>query len=164
MAEKNTSLPKEQDGKAYWIEKLGLIPHREGGYFTEVCHSDIPYGSQTLFSSILFLLGKGDISHLHVLEEDELWYYQGGEECEIVEIDATGKLTLVDLGPKSGLLQHLVKKGTIFGSRLKGESYTLVGCLVSPSFSYDHFRLLRKEDLPKMKAEDFQAIEEMLIE
>ena len=122
--------------KTTLVKKLGLIPHPEGGYFKETFLSDAPYQSQRLYSSILFLLGEGDISYLHVLKEDELWYYQDGEDCQIYEIDSQGKLTVTAIGKDSGVYQHLVKKGTIFGSRIHGRTYTLVGCMVSPSFTF----------------------------
>ena len=121
--------------KTALVKKLGLIPHPEGGYFKETFLSDVPYQEQRLYSSILFLLGEGDISHLHILKEDELWYYQDGEDCQIYEIDIQGKLTVTAIGRDSGVFQHLVKKGTIFGSRIHGKTYTLVGCMVSPSFT-----------------------------
>ena len=70
------------------IKRFKMIPHIEGGYFKETYRSSINYKSnQTLYSSILFLLGENDISHLHILKEDELWYYQGGDDCTIIELD-----------------------------------------------------------------------------
>ena len=70
------------------IKRFKMIPHVEGGYFKETYHSSINYeNNQSLYSSILFLLGENDISHLHVLKEDELWYYQGGDDCTIIELD-----------------------------------------------------------------------------
>lgn len=147
------------------IRALNLKPHPEGGYFKEMDRSDIPFkDGQTLFSSILFLLGENDISHLHVLEEDELWYYQDGEDCLIYEIDPkTGKLTVTALGKEGHCYQHLVRKGMIFGSKIKGKTFTLVGCMVSPSFTYEHFVLLKKEDLPPLSDEDFAKVADMII-
>lgn len=130
------------------IKRFNMIPHVEGGYFKEICHSSIPYNDkQTLYSSILFLLGENDISHLHVLEEDELWYYQGGDDCTIIELDENLNYKEIKLGlsDKIALPQFLVKKGHIFGSKYTGKNYTLVGCMVSPAFTYDHFKLIKKK-------------------
>lgn len=148
--------------KTALVKKLGLIPHPEGGYFKETFLSDVPYQEQRLYSSILFLLGEGDISHLHVLKEDELWYYQDGEDCQIYEIDSRGKLTVTAIGKDSGVYQHLVKKGTIFGSRFHGRTYTLVGCIVSPSFTYKHFHMVGKDELPEMEKEDLMKVLDMV--
>lgn len=145
------------------IRHLGLIPHPEGGYFKEVCHSSIGFHGQFLYSSILFLLGEGDISHLHVLQEDELWYYQSGEDCIIYEIDPEGRLTITHLGPSTMTFQHLVRKGNIFGSRIFGKTYSLVGCLVSPSFTYEHFHMVKEDELPRMTKENLDKIHDMII-
>lgn len=146
------------------VEALGLLPHPEGGYFKETYHSDFSFNrEQTLYSSILFLLGKEEVSHLHVLEEDELWYFQGGEDLDVYEIDSKGNVTITTLGLGKGkTLQHLVKKGQIFGSISRGDNYTLVGCMVSPSFTYNHFKLVSKKELPPMKEDDFKKIEKLL--
>ena len=148
--------------KTAFVKKLGLIPHPEGGYFKETFLSDVPYQEQRLYSSILFLLGEGDISHLHILKEDELWYYQDGEDCQIYEIDSPGKLTVTAIGRDSGVFQHLVKKGTIFGSRIHGKTYTLVGCMVSPSFTYEHLHMVGKDELPEMEKEDLMKVLDMV--
>lgn len=139
------------------IKRFNLRPHREGGHFVEVCSSSIPFNDeQKLYSSILFLLGKNDISHLHVLEEDELWYYQGGDTCTIIDIDENYEVKEFKLGLKEGCYpQYLVKRGHIFGSKYEGDSFTLVGCMVSPSFLYEHFRLVKEEEvLNHIKEED----------
>ena len=150
------------------IERFKMEPHVEGGYFKEIVKSDIKYNEeQTLYSSILFLLGENDISHMHVLKEDELWYYQGGDDCTIVDIDENYNVKFVHLGLKSknSLPQYLVKKGHIFGSKYEKKKYTLVGCMVSPSFLYDHFKLVKKDDIKgKLDPKIYQKIEDMFIE
>ena len=57
----------------YFIDKLNLKPHIEGGYFNECLSSEDNYNdNQKLWTSIYFLLEQGDVSRLHILEEDEL--------------------------------------------------------------------------------------------
>lgn len=154
--------------KEVLIKKFKMEPHPEGGYFVETFKSDVKYLStnQTLYSSILFLLGKNDISHLHVLEEDELWYYQGGDSCTIIDIDEKFNIKTIKIGLKENEFpQYSVKKGHIFGSKYIGETFTLVGCMVSPSFMYEHFKLIKKSELKsKLKEDDFLSIEDMFIE
>lgn len=147
------------------IKRFALKPHIEGGYFKELDHSNIKYNDkQYLYSSIIFLLGDGDISHLHVLQEDELWYYQGGDDCTVIDIDENYNIKEVKVGinNKDAFPQYLVKKGHIFGSKYKGKNFTLVGCMVSPSFLYNHFKLVKKEDLEdKLDKETLDQINEM---
>lgn len=150
------------------INRFNLVPHVEGGYFKETFHSSISYNNkQVLYSSILFLLGENDISHLHVLKEDELRYYQSGDDCTIIELDENLNYKEIKLGIKSqdAFPQYLVKKGHIFGSKYKGNSYTLVGCMVSPSFIYEHFKLIKKEDLKgRVSNEMLNKLDEMFAE
>lgn len=149
------------------IKKYNMLPHPEGGYFAETFKSDVIFNKdQTLYSSILFLLGKNDISHLHVLEEDELWYYQGGDDCTVIEINKEYEIKEIKLGinSKDSVPQYLVKKGMIFGSKCGGEHFTLVGCMVAPSFTYDHFKLLKRNDLEgKMGEKDLDKYNDFFI-
>ena len=147
------------------IKQFKMSPHIEGGYFKETYRSAINYKSnQTLYSSILFLLGENDISHLHILKEDELWYYQGGDDCTIFELDENLNYKEIKLGinSKNSTPQYLVKKGHIFGSKYTGKNFTLVGCMVSPSFTYEHFKLIKKKDLEgKISEELLTKLEDM---
>lgn len=140
------------------IKKFNLRPHVEGGFFTEVYASPIKYNEkQTLYSSILFLLGENDISHMHRLKEDELWYYQYGDDCTIVDIDENFNIKEINLGvsKENSVIQYLVKKGHIFGSKYVGKSFTLVGCMVSPSFTYEHFELISYDYMLGKISKDF---------
>jgi predicted cupin superfamily sugar epimerase len=133
------------------IKSLNMKPHPEGGYFCETYLSeDALENGHKLFSSILFLLQTGEVSHFHQLEEDELWYFQDGNSLLIYEITPEGKLNKISLGRDvvhGEKYQYLVKKGSIFGSVMKNNGYSLVGCLVSPSFSYEHFKLFTRKEL-----------------
>lgn len=122
-----------------------MIPHPEGGYFSESYRGD-----DNSFSSIYFLLKTNEVSHFHKLEEDELWYYHDGESLRIYEITANGKLIITSLGKnidKGETPQYLVKKGSIFGSIMKNDGFSLVGCMVSPGFTYEHFYLYKRSEL-----------------
>ena len=149
------------------IKRYKLKPHQEGGYFTETYHSNIRFNDkQFLYSSLIFLLGKGDISHFHRLEEDELWYYQAGDDCTIIDIDENYYIKEIKLGISdvNSTLQYLVKKGHIFGSKYAGDTFTLVGCMVSPSFTYKHFKLISKSEIQgKIDEQQLSQLLEMFI-
>eukprot|EP00392_Amoebophrya_sp_AT5.2_P019407 g20225.t1 len=147
------------------VAALHLSPHPEGGFFRETWRSDVlavaPSTSentqQVCGTAIYFLLGKGDRSHLHILHgnNDEAWHHYGGASIEIVEIvPENGELRIVRLGKKLGdgeVLQHVVKAGHVFGSRVvlevKGEGdemecdWALVGCTVCPGFEFSQFEI-----------------------
>ena len=131
----------------YYIEHLEMEPHVEGGYFKECL---LEKEDRDLWSSIYFMLAKGEVSHFHRLKSDEVWYYHDGNALTIYMIDEEGKLTAAKLGldlEKGEVPQVLVPKGMIFGSAMEEEGFSLVGCMVSPCFKYEEFELFERKKL-----------------
>jgi predicted cupin superfamily sugar epimerase len=69
-------------------ERLGLEPHREGGYFRETYRSPLQVeteaGARPLSTCILYLLTADDPSRLHRLQSEEIWFYHAGAPVELV--------------------------------------------------------------------------------
>ena len=83
----------------YYIEKLEMIPHVEGGYFKESFLSEsFVSEDKKLWSSIYFLLRTGEVSNFHRLKSDELWYYHAGQSLTIYMITPDGNLITKQLG------------------------------------------------------------------
>jgi predicted cupin superfamily sugar epimerase len=153
----------------YFISKLNMLPHPEGGYFKEFYKSNelikkehLPdrFGGHRAFStSIYFLLNEKDVSKLHKIESDELWYYHSGSSVTIICLHKDYGLKKYKLGlnlENEELPQVLVEKGTWFGAFLNDETtYSLVGCNVAPGFDFEDFVMGDKEklfsDFPKHK-------------
>lgn len=135
----------------YYIEKLKMEPHIEGGYFKECLLSkDTLDGDRNLWSSIYFLIQEGEVSNLHVLKSDEVWYFHDGQPLTIYMISPEGELSAPKLGlniEKGELPQLVVPKGYIFGAAKEGEGYSLVGCMVAPCFKYEEFYLCSRQEL-----------------
>lgn len=135
----------------YWIDKLNLEPHPEGGYFKQTDYSEIPYENNNkelpLYTNIYFLLTPESPSHFHQLTSDELWYYHAGNSLTVHSLHEDGRYTTATLGLNEGqVLHHNVQAGTIFGSTVE-EGYALVSCTVIPGFDFDDFRMFTKEYL-----------------
>jgi uncharacterized protein len=159
----------------YWIETLGLVKHPEGGYFQEsyrcpetmnraeitteitpvippkISHSSAE--NRNLVSSIYFLLPSNDISRFHRLKSDEIWYYHAGSPLVIFMIDNDGMLKEFKLGLHVEQGEHpqiVVPCGSIFGAAVcQADSFTLMGCVVTPGFDYRDFELIPREMLLK---------------
>ena len=135
----------------YYIKKLEMLPHVEGGYFKESFLSeDKVRENKNLWSSIYFLLRTGEVSNFHRLKSDELWYYHDGEALTIYMISPDGELITKQLGTNienGETPQVLVPKGYIFGSAMNNEGFSLVGCMVAPAFEYEDFELFEREYL-----------------
>jgi uncharacterized protein len=161
----------------YWINSLGLNPHPEGGFYKSTFASDVTIScvenirednQRKLFTSIFFLLRSNDISHFHRLKSDELWYYHGGSSLTIHVIDESGEYKEMKLGlnlEKGEVPQVLVSKNTIFGSSLMEEdTFSLVGCMVSPGFEFEDFELFSQDELLEMYPQHVEIIRKMAYE
>jgi uncharacterized protein len=140
---------------AYWIKKLGLVPHPEGGYFRETYRSGqtikqvgLPKrytGKRSFSTAILFLLKGGQVSSLHRLKSDEVWHFHAGSGLTIHVITAKGRYHSIKLGTGSGrgeVFQAVVKAGDWFGATVNNaKSYSLVGCTVAPGFDFADFEI-----------------------
>ena len=145
----------------YYVSKLGLTPHQEGGYYKETFRSTemtsdqeltVNFdGKRKLYTSIYFLLTSNDISHFHRIKSDELWYYHAGSPLTIHIIDENGVYKEIKLGinlDKGEVPQALVPKNSIFGSSVMDkDTFSLVGCMVSPGFEYKDFELFTQNEL-----------------
>lgn len=153
----------------YWIDQLGLIAHPEGGYYKETfTSSDRTSGNRNLFTSIYFLLHSHDVSRFHRLKSDELWYFHSGSSLTVHIIDENGHYFEKKLGlnlEENEVPQVLVPKNSIFGSSVTGENtYSLVGCMVSPGFLFEEFELFTKKELLMKYPQHSDIIEKLAYE
>jgi len=134
-----------------FIQHLELEQHIEGGYYRSSFNSQSNFDqTRSLWSSIYFLLRTGEVSHFHRLTADEMWYFHAGESLTIYMISEQGELTTAQLGLNLAAgerPQFLVPKGCIFGSAMNQPGFSLVGCMVSPGFTFDDFELFDQETL-----------------
>lgn len=148
------------DEKAqYYIQKLQLEKHPEGGYFKEIYRGgemvlvDSPgkRKKRNYSTSIYFLLEGNQVSKFHRLQSNELWHFYDGVSVLIHIIDDKGKLSQITLGNKTEdgeAYQAIIKKNNWFAAELsKKKSFALVGCTVSPGFDFSDFEFGEKEKL-----------------
>jgi predicted cupin superfamily sugar epimerase len=146
---------------AYWIEKLGLERHPEGGYYRQTYRADLLLARESLpaefrgpraaSTAIYFLLDGEDFSAFHRLRSDELWHFYVGGSLVVHVIEKNGQYSEIQLGsdPEAGeVFQAVVKAGCWFASRLRdSRSFALVGCTVAPGFDFEDFELAKREEL-----------------
>lgn len=156
--------------KEYWIEKLGLIPHPEGGYYKELPASStwLADKGRPLYTNIYFLLTADSPSHLHALTADEVWYFHYGSSLQVHEISPDGayQKTTVGLDLAAGdVLQYTVNHGNIFGSSVAaGDDYALVSCMVAPGFTFADFKLFSQAELHAQFPQHTALINELAVE
>ena len=127
-----------------------LVKHVEGGSFAEVYTAPFEKDGRPLAGSIYFLLESGEISHFHVIDCDEIWYYHEGCGMKITVL-ANGKKEEHLLGndvQRGECPMAVIPKGCIFGAEnLEPDGYTFVSCVTTPGFEYAGFRLIGREEL-----------------
>lgn len=157
----------------FWIQHLDLKPHPEGGFYKEeyrsnieVSTDDLPVGyksSRRLVTGIYYLLRSNDISRMHRLRSDELWYFHAGSPITIHYIDTEGKKHKHILGThpeKAEKFSALIPGGCLFCAEVhEPDSFSLVSCLVSPGFEFDDFEMFEKDDLIQVYPKHADLIE-----
>lgn len=160
---------------SYWVEKLQLQNHPEGGYFAEtyrstesVPHTGLPgrfSGGRSFGTAILYLLEEGDFSAFHKIKSDEIWHFYNGDPLDIFYFDTNGNLHKIVIGnnPEKGeVFQAVVPAGCWFGSKpSEGSRYALVGCTVAPGFDFDDFEMAGREALLEVYPQHSEIIHQL---
>ena len=139
----------------YWIEKLDLLPHPEGGHFREtyragevIVKDALPKrfkGDRVFSTCIYYLLNRQEYSAFHAIKQDEIWHFYEGSSLTIHIIDPGGDYSTVKLGRdlESGEApQAVVRAGCWFAAAVNNiDGYALVGCTVAPGFDFADFEM-----------------------
>ncbi len=145
----------------YWIEKLGLLPHPEGGYYKETYRADedidsasLPQrykGGRSFGTAIYFLITSEAPSTFHRLLSDELWFFHAGDPLRVYGLRQGENLWKKDLGmslENNQSLQAIISKNTWFAAEvLAPNSYTLISCTVHLGFDFRDFELAKRDEL-----------------
>lgn len=157
------------------IQRYGLEPHPEGGWFKQTYKSNeqiaaeaLPkrFGAGRVFSTVIyFLLEKENFSAFHRIKSDECWHFYAGDPLLIYIIEQTGELKVISLGSEheqGQSFQYVVPANCWFASRPAPESeYCFVGCTVSPGFEFEDFELANETELSLMYPQHKSVIIEL---
>ena len=145
----------------YWIDKLQLKPHPEGGFYRETYRSslEIPRtalpagfkGSRNASTAIYFLIDGENFSAFHRIAADEMWHFYAGSALAVEVIDPAGQHSQILVGsdPDAGeQFQAVVPAGCWFASHVgNARSFSLVGCTVAPGFDFADFEIAQRATL-----------------
>lgn len=144
-----------ENNSQYWIEKLELLRHIEGGFYKQIYASKKQcqeHENRNLATCIFYLLEGNDFSAFHKINGDEIWHFFIGSSLTIYIINENdSKLKIVKLGKdldKGENLQLIINEGNWFAAEVNDKSsFTLVGCTVIPGFEFKNFKLAKKKSL-----------------
>jgi predicted cupin superfamily sugar epimerase len=144
------------------IERLGLQPHPERGFFVESYRAPATViapangARRAAGTAIYFLVTRGQpTTFLHRLLSDELFHFYEGGPLEVLLLrDSPGgapssQVARLGLDLASGERPQLViAAGTWFAVELAaGASHCLFGCTVAPGFDFADFELAQGPEL-----------------
>ena len=140
------------------IQKLGLEPHPERGFYRETYRATATIDSQrhggkrSASTAIYFLItAEQPTTFLHRLVSDEVFHLYDGGPLEVLRLfpDGTWDVSVLGMNLDAGERPQIVMPaGTWFGTELRaGASHCLVGCTVAPGFEFADFELARGPEL-----------------
>lgn len=155
----------------YWIQKLELQKHPEGGYYRETYRSNDLIKKDGLLSratdkrnsstAIYYLLSDKDFSAFHCLKSDEIFHFYHGSPLQVHILTSSGEYQSVLLGDTTAenpLFQLVINQGDWFASEVsQPNSYSLIGCTVSPGFDFSDFELACADKLSQLYP-DYQEL------
>jgi predicted cupin superfamily sugar epimerase len=140
------------------IERLGLLPHPERGYYVETYRAALavdaaPHGgSRAASTAIYFLVTRAQpTTYLHRLKSDEVFHLYEGGPLDVLLLGAAGAAEVGRLGldvAAGERPQIVIPAGTWFAVELDaGVSHCLFGCTVAPGFDFADFELAEGPEL-----------------
>jgi predicted cupin superfamily sugar epimerase len=119
------------------INCLGLIPHREGGWYRETFRDATDDSGRAYCTVIYYLLAQGEVSVWHRVDATEIWLWHAGDPLSLTTRDEAGEVTVV-LGPQlaAGQRPHAVVPAHIWQTAVSRGAWTLVSCVVAPGFAW----------------------------
>ena len=133
------------------IKTLQLSPlPEEGGFYretfrdpTNITSLEDREGARPYSTCIYYLITPEEFSGLHKVKSAEIFHFYLGDPVEMVQINESGQLTKIILGPDllhSQQPQAVVPANTWQGTRLLGAGkWALLGCTVAPGFDFSDF-------------------------
>jgi predicted cupin superfamily sugar epimerase len=159
----------------YWIEKLQLAAHPEGGYYRRTYKADLVVakealppgftGARAVSTAIYFLLEGENFSAFHRLRSDEVWHSYAGDPLVVHVIEPEGKYFSILLGcdlEAGQVLQAVVPAGCWFASHVADwKSFAVVGCTVAPGFDFADFEMGNRAELVRIYPQHRELVERL---
>ena len=130
------------------IQRLGLLPHPEGGHYRRMYTAAAIDGGRPAVTAIRFLLTPGEVSRWHRVDGEECWHWQQGSTLELLTLDAQeGVLRRELLGPDAAGVEPMrVVPAGVWQAARPLDGWVLVACTVSPGFVWEGFGLMEADD------------------
>ncbi len=130
------------------IERLGLAPHPEGGWYRQTWRADAATdgadGARPGASAIHFLLEAHQRSHWHKVDAAELWFWHAGAPIALsiaASDDAPVRTIMLGADVIGGAVLQALVPTYHWQAAVPQGGWALVSCVVSPAFDFAGFTL-----------------------
>lgn len=120
------------------IARLGLLPHPEGGHYREIWRDSPADGTRGAGTAIYFLLRAGERSHWHRVDAAEAWHFYGGEPLALL---MPGRRIVLGQELDAGHVPFALVPAGAWQAVVPLGRWALVGCTVSPAFTFEGFEM-----------------------
>lgn len=120
------------------IARLGMKPHPEGGHYVETYRHKPDGGQRGACTAIYYLLRRGERSHWHRVDADEIWLWHAGGPLAL-RIGG-GTVTLGGDMAAGQVPQAVVPAHEWQAAQPLGD-WVLVSCVVAPAFDFAGFEM-----------------------
>ena len=151
------------------IDRLGLEPHIEGGWYRRIFEAThrpaivTDAGARLALTAIHYMLTDDNpIGHWHLNRSDILHFFHAGDPIDYYLLDSQHGLRRFTLGPNLDAGHQLclvVQGGTWKAACLSAGPFGLLSEAVSPGFDYEDMTLGRITELVKQFPQHRQLIE-----
>lgn len=140
------------------IDRLGLQPHPERGYYAETYRAPLtvgglPHGAPRAASTAIYFLiaREAPSTYLHRLRSDEIFHFYEGGPLDVLLLGPGDAAEVRRLGTDLAAGQRpqiVIPAGTWFAAELAdGAAHCLFGCTVAPGFDFADFELAAGPEL-----------------
>ena len=124
------------------VAELALRPHPEGGLYAETWRDRPEHGGRGVGTAIYYLLRRGEKSAWHRVDAVEIWHFYAGAPLRLSLSDGGGTRTsLLGTAISAGERPQIIVPERCWQSAESIGDWTLVGCTVSPAFTFAGFEM-----------------------
>ncbi|NBC37459.1 cupin [Novosphingobium sp. FSY-8] len=126
------------------IERLGMAPHPEGGWYVETWRAPADDGERAGSTAIYFLLEGAQASHWHKVDAAEIWLWHAGHPLRLQRAASdAGPVETLALGNDilAGQCAQAVIPAHHWQAARADAGWALVSCVVAPGFDFAGFTL-----------------------
>ncbi len=133
------------------IHALRLKPHPEGGHYIETWRDSPGDGQRGCGTAIYYLLKAGEVSAWHRIDAAEIWHFYAGAPLKLSISDDGKAVRDILLGSDiaAGQRPQAIVPPDGWQMAQSTGAWTLVGCTVSPAFTFAGFEIAPSEWSPE---------------